>query len=120
LIWGQVGGFTISLLRRMNGQFVPEPATASSRTVSIAHRLALGFDLIRGVVLTYGGVVIGRGLVQALAGSWPLPMDDTSGLLLVGGAVSAGILLRSLGGFRRRSVLFAAGLALGFIGTRLF
>jgi mannose/fructose/N-acetylgalactosamine-specific phosphotransferase system component IIC len=120
LIWGQVGGLTISLLRRMNGQFVPEPATASYQTVSIAHRLALAFDLIRGVVLTFGGVVIGRGLVQALAGSWPLPMDDTSGLLLVGGAVSAGILLRSLGGFRRRSVLFAAGLALGFIGTRLF
>jgi hypothetical protein len=37
----------------------------------------------------------------------------------VGGAVSAGILLRSLGGFRRRRVLFAVGIALGVAGARL-
>jgi hypothetical protein len=41
------------------------------------------------------------------------------GLLLVGGAVSAGILLRDLGGFRRRRVWFAAGLGLGIVGARL-
>ena len=40
------------------------------------------------------------------------------GLLLVGGAVSAGILLRDVGGFRRRRVAFVAGLALGILGTR--
>jgi hypothetical protein len=36
----------------------------------------------------------------------------------VGGAVSGGILLRSLGGFRRRRVLFAVGLLLGLVGAR--
>jgi len=120
LVWGQVGGLSISLLRRMNGQFVPEPGTASSQTVLIAHGLALLFDFVRGVLITLGGVLVGRSVVEAVAWGWRLPMDDTSGLLLVGGAVSAGILLRSLGGFRRRSVVFAAGLALGLIGTRLF
>jgi hypothetical protein len=40
------------------------------------------------------------------------------GLLLVGGSVSMGILLRDLGGFRRRSVLIVAGMALGILGAR--
>jgi hypothetical protein len=87
--------------------------------VSIAHSLALVLDFVRGTLLTLAGVVVGRQVVGGLAAWWPLPQDDTTGLLLVGGAVSAGILLRSLGGFRRRRVLFAAGMALGIIGTRL-
>jgi hypothetical protein len=37
---------------------------------------------------------------------------------MVGGAVSAGILLHDLGGFRRRRLVFAVGLAAGIIGTR--
>jgi len=37
---------------------------------------------------------------------------------LVGGAVSCGILLRSLGGFKRRKVIFAVGLALGLAFVR--
>lgn len=119
LVWGQVGGFSVSLLRRVNGAFVPEPASASSQKVAIAHSLALVLDFIRGVLVTLTGVVVGRQFVGGLAAWWPLPEDDTTGLLLVGGAVSAGILLRSLGGFRRRKVLFVAGMALGIIGTRL-
>lgn len=119
LVWGQVGGLSVSLLRRVNSAFVPEPASASSRTVSIAHSLALALDFARGVLLTLVGVVAGRVVVGGVAARWPLPEGDTTGLLLVGGAVSAGILLRSLGGFRRRKVLFVAGMALGIIGTRL-
>jgi len=119
LAWGQLGGVSVSLLRRVNGQFVPEAPTASSTRVSLAHGLAVTLDFARGTVLTLVGVVVGRAAVQAFVGAWPWRTDDTIGLLLVGGAVSGGILLRSLGGFRRRRLLFAAGLALGIIGTRL-
>ena len=40
---------------------------------------------------------------------------DTLGLLLVGAAVSVGIMLQSFGGFQRRRVLFVAGLAGGMM-----
>ena len=61
---------------------------------------------------------MGRAGGVRLAGGWPLTEGESIALLLAGGAVSAGILLRSLGGFRRRRLLFAAGMALGLIGAR--
>ena len=57
--------------------------------------------------------------MQQLVEGWPLNLSDSNGMLLVGAAVSGGILLRSLGGFRQRKVFFMAGLALGIIGARL-
>jgi mannose/fructose/N-acetylgalactosamine-specific phosphotransferase system component IIC len=118
LVWGQVGGLSISLLRRVNGAFVPEPASASAGRVIVAHGLALLLDFVRGALVTLAGAAAGQVAVRVLTSAWPLPPNDTMGMLLVGGAVSAGILLRSLGGFRRRKVLFAAGLALGILGAR--
>jgi hypothetical protein len=44
--------------------------------------------------------------------------QSSIGLLLVGGSVSAGILLRDLGGFRRRRALLVTGMALGILGAR--
>ena len=57
-------------------------------------------------------------ILRAATQSWPLSPSASTGLLLVGGAVSAGILLHDLGGFRRRRLIFVAGLALGIVGTR--
>jgi len=84
----------------------------------VAHGLALLLDFVRGALVTLAGAAAGQMAVRVLTSAWPLPANDTMGMLLVGGAVSAGILLRSLGGFRRRKVLFAAGLALGILGAR--
>jgi PTS system mannose-specific IIC component len=72
LVWGQVGGFTVSLLRRVNGQFVPEPASASAQRVSVAHALGLILDFVRGVLVTLVGVVFGRQVVVRLVSLWPL------------------------------------------------
>ncbi len=118
LIWGQIGGFTIDLLRRANGRLVPEPGEGHPERIVTMHLAALGMDFLRGTLVTFTGAVVGRVAVRTLATGWPLDAPDTLGLLMVGGAVSAGILLRSLGGFRRRKVLFAAGLALGLVGAR--
>jgi hypothetical protein len=65
------------------------------------------------------GVVLARALASGLAGSWPLAAQGTQGLLLVGGAVSVGILLHDFGGLRRHLAAFVAGLALVGLGVGL-
>lgn len=120
LLWGQVGGFSITALRKANGLMVPEPADEHVDTTRLAtaHLGAVGLDFLRGVLITGTGVAIGRVLVAQVGESWPLGQRESLALILVGAAVSVGILLHDLGGFRRRRVLFATGLALGIVGVR--
>ena len=120
LLWGQVGGFSITALRKANGFIVPEPADSRADTARIAaaHLGAVGLDFMRGVLITGTGVAIGRAVVARVGAPWPLGERESLALVLVGGAVSVGILLHDLGGFRERRVLFAAGLALGIVGVR--
>jgi mannose/fructose/N-acetylgalactosamine-specific phosphotransferase system component IIC len=119
LVWGQLGGFTVTVQRRLNGRIVPEPDARDPSRVALAHGAAIASDFVRGALVTLVGAGAARWGVAALAAGWPLDSGDTRGLLVVGGAVSAGILLRNLGGFRRRRILFVAGLALGLVGARL-
>jgi hypothetical protein len=120
LVLGQVGGMSISLLRRVNGHFVQDASEVSMRRLVAGHLLAVALDFARGAAVTFVGVLVGRVAAQHAVTVWPLGEADSAGLLLVGGAVSAGIMLRSLGGFRRRRVLFTAGLAIGLVGSRFF
>lgn len=120
LIWGQLGGASVSLQRHLNSRIVPEsgdPSQGAGRLVA-AHLGAIFVDFWRGALVTILGVWLGRAAMGTLAEGWPLLAAPSVGLLLVGGAVSGGILLRDLGGFRRTRIWFAAGLALGVIGTR--
>lgn len=119
LVWGQIGGFTVSLQRRLNGRIVPEPDARHPGRIALAHSCAVALDFLRGAAVTLVGAWAGRRGVEAAADAWPLGTGDTRGLLLLGGAVSAGIFLRSLGGFRRHRVLFATGMALGLVGAWL-
>ncbi len=119
LVWGQVAGFTVSLQRKLNGRIVPEPDARDPSRIALGHAAAMTMDFVRGAAVTLVGAWSARWALAALSGGWPLDIRDTRGLLLVGGAVSAGILLRSLGGFRRHRILFAAGIALGLVGARL-
>jgi mannose PTS system EIIC component len=121
LVWGQLAGGTVTWLRRVNSRLVPDPArgSASAARLTTAHLAAVLIDFARGAAVTLVGVMLARALVTRLAGSWPLAPDATQGLLLVGGAVSAGILLRDFGGFRRRLAAFVAGLALAGLGVGL-
>jgi PTS system mannose-specific IIC component len=121
LVWGQIGGVTVTLQRKANGRLVPpaEAAGPRARRLSTAHLLAIGLDLARGSALTFTGVLAGRTVLRLVDHRWPLTDSASDGLLLVGAAVSAGVLLHDLGGFRRRRMLFAAGLALGILGARV-
>ena len=121
LVWGQLGGYTVTGLRRLNGHLVPEPdggQTHPGRVVR-AHFAALALDLGRGGLVTATGVIVGRLVVGLAARTWPLSVEASTGLLLVGAAVSLGILLRDLGGFGARRVLFVAGMALAIVGARI-
>jgi len=118
LVWGQVGGLSIYWLRWANGRFVPQPDGKHPDRLIAAHLGAMTLDFIRGTAVTLVGAAAGIRAVRFVADGWPLGPTDSVGLLLVGGAVSAGIFLRDLGGFRRRAVLLVAGMALGLIGAR--
>jgi mannose/fructose/N-acetylgalactosamine-specific phosphotransferase system component IIC len=119
LVWGQVGGASISLLRKLNGRLVLEAGGAHPERVAAVHVGALALDFLRGTAVTAVGALTGRYAVALLGSAWPLDSGDSLGMLFVGGAVSAGILLRSLGGFRRRRLLFVVGLVVGLVGARL-
>lgn len=119
LLWGQVGGLSVSALRRLNGRLVPEPEGLRPERVAAFHTGAIALDGLRGALLTLLGVLAGRWAVGLLSGAWPLHPADTRGLLLVGGAVSVGVLLRALGGYRRLRIVFIAGMAAALVGVRL-
>jgi mannose/fructose/N-acetylgalactosamine-specific phosphotransferase system component IIC len=121
LVWGQLGGLSITALRHVNARLVPEPSRTphGSSDVTAPHVLALLLDFARGAAVTLTGVVLGRAVIAGLGAAWGVPPATSVGLLLVGGTVSAGILLRDLGGFRKRRGLLAAGMALGILGARL-
>jgi len=121
LVWGQMGGLTIGLQRHLNSRLVPEhsDATHAGGRVATAHLAAIGLDFLRATLVTASGIVVGRVVLPSLVASWPLDRAASAALLLVGGGVSAGILLHDVGGFRKRRIWFAAGIALGIVGTRL-
>jgi len=121
LLWGQLGGATITVQRHVNSRLVPEAgdATHAGARVTGAHAAAIGLDFMRGGVVTLSGVLVGRAVLGVWVQNWPLSPSTSFGMLMVGGAVSAGILLHDLGGFRKRRMLFVAGLALGILGARV-
>jgi len=120
LVWGHVGGLSIAWLRRINGRIVPaeDLAMPPPALVIRRHVTAIGLDFLRGALVTGLGLLVGRGVIRALAPGWPLGAADSVGLVLVGAAVSVGILLRDFGGFREHRVRLAIGIALGLLGAR--
>jgi mannose/fructose/N-acetylgalactosamine-specific phosphotransferase system component IIC len=119
LVWGQLAGVSITYLRHVNARLVPDPDSGptSTRRLAAAHLGAILLDFARGVIVTLAGVLVIRPLVEELGASWPVPRAATFGLLLVGGSVSVGILLRDFGGLRRHGAAFAVGLALAVLGA---
>jgi mannose/fructose/N-acetylgalactosamine-specific phosphotransferase system component IIC len=120
LLWGQVGGYTVTALRTVNARLAPDPARSQVTRGGVVggHLAAVVLDFLRGFLVTVVGLLVGDVLIR-LAPLWPLTEANTRGLLLVGGAVSLGILLRSYGGIRRRGILFAVGLSAGALGGYL-
>lgn len=120
LVWGQLAGFTITWLRRVNTRLAggwTGGAPAGPRLVRV-HLTAIALDFLRGVVVTAVGLGLWHLVLPPLALEWTLGAASTVGLLLLGGAVSLGILLHDFGGFRQHRLRLAIGLALGLLGAR--
>jgi hypothetical protein len=121
LVWSRLAAASNHLLRRTNGRIVPDPVRApvSVRRVVLAHLACLGLDFCRGGILAGLGILAARGFSGALTGTWPLSPPLTLGLLILGASLPAGTFVRSLGGWRKRGVLFAAGAGGFLIGSIL-
>ena len=103
LVWGWVAGFSQSVMRRGTDQWVPIPTDTPVTERSIARAQVRGIlvDFVRAFVMVSVGVLLARILVPLLVGAWVLPVGWTVGLLVGGGLVSVGVLLRALTQDRR-------------------
>ncbi len=121
LLWSQVGGWTISLQRRLNGWILERMVGegGSPAALEVAHALAILSDFLRGVLLTAVGVLVGITLVPGLAAVWPLDSAWTVALILAGASVPLGILYKGFGGWPKQRVLFVAGVVVGLLGAYL-
>jgi hypothetical protein len=112
----RVGTRSTRFLRRINGRIVPDPSrmAVTAERIVWAHLCAIALDFLRGSALSLGGLVAGAWVAGLVGEAWPLGMPGTLVLLAVGACIPAGAFVGSLGGWRKRGVLFAAGLT-GFL-----
>ncbi len=116
LLLSRVGAASVRVLRKINGRLVPDPSrmeVTPARVVG-AHLGGLLLDFGRGCLLSLAGLVLGAWVASTAAEAWPLGMTGTLALLAIGASIPAGAFVGSLGGWRRRGVLFGAGLT-GFL-----
>lgn len=120
LAWGQLAGLSVSGQRHLNARLVPEPGTSSEgRSLTVAHLGAIATDFLRGTLVTAAGIWLGRLTLQTFVQTWPLDESMSRGIVLTGGLVSAGIVLRDLGGVRRVGAWFVAGVLLAVAGAAI-
>jgi mannose/fructose/N-acetylgalactosamine-specific phosphotransferase system component IIC len=121
LVWSRLAALSIHFLRKVNGRLAPDPSKGpvTVRRVFWAHLAAMGLDFLRGCLLTLFGLWVARWAAEVLQNSWPLSPTHTLGLLLVGASIPAGAFVQSVGGWRKRGVLLAAGLTGFLIGSYL-
>jgi hypothetical protein len=112
LVLSRVGALSIHLLRRVNGRLIPNPSvgTVSAGAILGGHLAGMSLDFLRGFLLSLFGLLGGTWLAQWTYGIWPLRMPGTLTLIAIGGTLTAGAFVGSLGGWRRRGVLFGVGL----------
>ena len=117
LVWGQVGAWSQTALRTVNGHLVPVPGEVRVTVGSIVwgHLGAVALDALRGAVLTALGLVGALWIAPRLGPGWPLDPAGTRALLLVGAMVSLGALARGDRPGPARAALFLGGIALGAV-----
>ena len=121
LLFSRLAALSVHLLRKANSRLLPDPTGAqiSSRRIVLAHLGCVGLDFLRGAALAGLGLGLAGWTTSSLQGLWPLSLPITLGLLILGTALPAGAFVRSVGGWRKRGVLFAAGAGGFLIGSIL-
>ena len=117
LVWGQMAGITVTAQRRVNARIVPKPGEPTAgRSIPLVHLGAILADMLRATVVTLAGVWLGRVSLGRLIETWPLDAPASRAIVLIGGVVSAGIVLHDLGSAGRRHAWFIAGLLVAIVG----
>ncbi len=115
VLWGVLGGMSVTLQRRLNGVLVTPPEGGWKRAGQLAlrHWSCLVTDAFRGAFLTATGLVLAAWLAPLVDGRWPLGLESTVPLLLIPAFLSGGRLLRAWDVAGKRAVLLGVGCALG-------
>ncbi len=118
-VWSRLGAASIQALRKVNGRLVPDPSreNVSPSRIEWAQVGGISLDFGRGCVLSAAGLGFGRWFVAAFADDWPLDLPASLTILGVGACVTAGALVGTLGGWRKRGFVFGAGLLGFFVGS---
>lgn len=116
LLWEHVGGQSVVLARRFNETFVnvndaPDPG----RVLERRHRLAVLVDLLRAVIVTLAGALIGGIALRTLAPLWTHDSAIAPAILSIGICCMAGATLPMFGGWRAQKLAFGLGLAAGLL-----
>ncbi len=119
-----VGGESMILLRRINGQFAraqaPALQTGSRRTVSRLQFAGLGFDLLRGFALTVLALQLSLPLLATAVGHWGADARLSRAVVVSVAATVAGSAVWKLFHLVPRArLLFAAGIAAGLLRLAL-
>ena len=117
LLWENVGGASVIIVRRFNERFVKldNQSAAPDRALERRHTIAVLVDFIRAVIVTLAGVVIGNLALRGLAQLWSRDAVVAPAILSIGIACMVGASLPLFGGLRAQKKAFGIGLACGLL-----
>lgn len=113
LAWEWLGGETVILLRRQNGQLLEQSEGVPARRLERLHLTAMALDFVRGAVVAVSGAVIAAALLRLVMPFWGLDGGRTMAVLAVLTAAMIGTAVPVFGGLRARRLALAAGIAVG-------
>ncbi|HVF38976.1 MAG TPA: PTS sugar transporter subunit IIC [Gemmatimonadaceae bacterium] len=118
LVAAMVSGWSMVRLRKLNASVAArereELARGSRRAVVGLQLFGLTGDFIRGLLLTFGAMVVFSPLVRGIVGRWQTdPLVSRSVVIAIVVAVSASAVWRVFHGVARAHLLFLAGLVIG-------
>lgn len=121
LVTSDLGGMTIVVQRHVSAVLMArvEAGPASPGHLDAAHLTVMALDFVRGAVITTVAALGGTWLAGALGSSWALGYGPTMGVILLGASIHLGALLRSLGGWPSRRIVFMVGVVAGIVGAYL-
>lgn len=115
--WEWVGGATVVLLRRGNGEIIVAQEGVGPRDLERRHMMAMALDFVRGGVVAASGGLVAAGLFQLLAPGWALSSRTTMAALAVLTAAMIGTAVPLFGGMRARRYALLLGLVVGVVLT---
>lgn len=115
-----IGGESMILLRRLNGQLARAQATAlqmgSLRSLTLLQLSGLGFDLIRGFVLTVIALHLSLPLLASTVGHWGAdPRVSRAVVVSVAATVAGSAVWKLFHMVPRARILFALGIGAGLV-----